>query len=210
MMINPELAKILAPAYLPCMEFSRSCTEMCWNPISGNVPRGFFGAYEALEDVELILVFAEPGNPHFSENHTGIESAYDYAGNCFKTGKDLFHRNVRKILSLCWPNLSFDKQMRKVWLTESVLCSARIEGGSVSVAASKACGKRYILPQIAKLPNALIVALGRKAQRRLRAAGVSDFLPAFAAAPPGCNRHEAFESWQQISIALQFHKQEPA
>ena len=210
MRLNPRLAEILAPAYQPCVEFSRSCKEMRWKPESGHIPRGFLGAGGSVREVELILVFAEPGDPHASEIHTGMESAYAYAYDCFKIGKDLFHRNVRMILSLCWPNLSFDEQMRKAWLTESVLCSARAEGGSVSAMASRACGMHYLYPQLAQFPNALIVALGNKAQNRLRTLGISSFLPAVAAAPPGCNRRDALASWQKIPVALRQRKQEHA
>ena len=76
---------------------------MRWNPPAGHVPRGFLGAAGDLSEVELVLVFAEPGDPHFGECHTGLKSAYDYATYGFGTGKDLFHRNVRHILDLCWP-----------------------------------------------------------------------------------------------------------
>ncbi len=151
--------------------------------------------------------FAEPGDPHLGERHTGLESAYEYATLGFGGGKDLFHRNVLKILSMCWPELSFEQQLRKAWLTESVLCSARKEGGSVSVAASRACGRRYLLAQLAEYPSALVVALGKKAQSRLLALGFRSFLPVFAAAPPGCNRREALASWAKIPAELERRRQ---
>jgi hypothetical protein len=148
-------------------------------------------------------VFAEPGNPHDGESHSGIQSAYEYAGSCFMASKDLFHKKVRKILDICWPALTFEQQMRKAWLTESVLCSAKREGGSVSNAASRACGQRYLRQQLALFPSALVVALGRKAQMRLQALRFDRFLPASAASPPGCNRPEADESWRRIGAELQ-------
>jgi hypothetical protein len=92
--------------------------------------------------------------------------------------------------------------MRKTWLTESVLCSAAKEGGSVPVRVSRACGNRYLLQQLAKFPTALVVALGGKAQRRLRDLGVTTFLAAGAVAPPGCNRKEIRDSWLRIPEAL--------
>lgn len=207
MTLPQTLAAILAPAYAPCVEFGGNCAEMRWNPGSGHVPRGFLGATGSPEDVELVLVFAEPGDPHDQESHTGLETASSYAQACFGNGKDLFHRNVRKILALCWPELSYEQQLQKAWLTESVLCSAKLEGGSVSSRASRACGARYLLPQLAYFPHALVVALGSKAQGRLRALDFHSFLPAFAAAPPGCNRREALASWEQIPIALKQRRQ---
>jgi hypothetical protein len=75
------------------------------------------------------------------------------------------------------------------------------------MAASRACGKRYLLSQLSLFPNALVVALGSKAQNRLRSLGILDFVPAYAIAPPGCNKREALESWQQIPIKLQLFRQ---
>jgi hypothetical protein len=120
-----------------------------------------------------------------------------------RTGKDLFHKNVRKILDACWPGTPFEQQMRKAWLTESVLCSARAEGGSVSKCASIACGRRYLLAQLALFPHALVVALGGKARDRLRAVGVRDFIDVWAAAPPGCNNPKAHESWKRVPVELE-------
>jgi len=79
MNLNPKLATVLAPAYAPCLEFQRACTEMRWDPSQGHVPRGSLGATGSLEEVELVLVFAEPGDPHAGEQHSGLESAYKYA-----------------------------------------------------------------------------------------------------------------------------------
>lgn len=202
MNINPAIVTILSPAYTPCVEFQRGCQEMRWNPGEGHVPRGFLGAAGTLAEIELVLVFAEPGDPHDGERHTGLETAYAHATASFQNGRDLFHRNVRQILDSCWPDLSFDQQMRKVWMTESVLCSAKKEGGSVGVSASRSCGERYLRAQLQALPHALVVALGSKAEKRLRDLGINDFLSAYAAAPPGCNRKEARQSWGSIPLEL--------
>jgi hypothetical protein len=122
---------------------------------------------------------------------------------CFEKGKDLFHRNVRLILDLCFPGLNFDQQMRKAWLVDSVLCSATVECGKVPSMVSAHCVENYLLPQLKALPNALVVALGNKAQERLKQSGYFDFRSAVAAAPPGCNRKNAHSSWEQIAIEIQ-------
>jgi hypothetical protein len=113
MSLNSSVVNILSTAYGPCQGFSGPCAEMRWDPPEGHVPRGFLGAAGALEEIELVLVFAEPGDPHEGETHEGLASAYDYATFAFKTGKDQFHRNVRAILDACWPQLSFEDQMKK-------------------------------------------------------------------------------------------------
>lgn len=202
MELNDRLREILIPAYSPCEGFSGACEGMRWNPQAGHVPRGFLGAHGSLEEVELVLVFAEPGDPHCDEVHLGIESAHEKAMRAFSEGTDLFHRNVRLILNLCWPELSFEEQMRKTWMTESVLCSAPVESGPVRAACERTCGRRYLLPQIQLLSHCVIAALGAKARDRMRALGIESFIPAVAAAPPGCNLKEARSTWQAIADAI--------
>jgi hypothetical protein len=179
---------------------------MVWHPHKGHIPRGFCGATGVLDEVQLLLVCAEPGNPHPHESHGQLshpdgyfDSAYDYAWECFALGKDQFHKNICNILNLCWPKKSFSEQMRHTFITDAVLCSAEQEGGYVPRNISSECIRRYLLKLIDKLPNALVVALGRKAQDRLRNAGVDNFLPAFAAAPSGCNFRGASESRKRIA-----------
>ena len=200
---NPTLATLLLPAYSPCAGFAGSCASMRWAPDRGHVPRGYCGATGDLGDVRLVLVVAEPGDPHVGESHpaetpTGVvDSTSSYAYRCFRDGKDQFHRNVRRILDMCFPGMSFDEQMRVTWITESVLCSAGAEGGSVPGPVTMECRRRYLEPQLRALPNAVVVALGSKAAKRLK--GVSRVFTAFAAAPPGCNFAGAVESWRTVA-----------
>jgi hypothetical protein len=194
--INEKIRSILSAAYDPCSAFKNTCAKMRWEPQSGHVPRGFVGAIGDLSEVQLVLIFAEPGDPQDGEVHTGFKSAFDYAYHCFESRKNYFHKNVRDILELCWPKKPFKYQMRHVWLTESVLCSAEQEGGNVNASIARKCVQRYLVPQLELFPNAVVVALGSKAQYRLK--GIVDYFPAFAAAPPGCNKSQARESWMKI------------
>lgn len=203
-----SITQILSPAYDPCPGFSGACKkEMRWDPKTGHVPRGFLGATGSIDEVDLVLVVAEPGNPHKSESHSGIESAYHYATNCVEHGKDQFHRNIRRILDSCWPGMKFHDQLRKTWITESVLCSATKECGNISTAISYECGQRYLLKQISLFRNAVIVALGSKAKTRLKALGFDNFYAAGAIAPPGCNQQKIQESWKKIPEILRTHKE---
>ena len=206
MTLNSTIAEILQPAYAPCAGFKGPCADMRWDPKEGHVPRGFRGATGSIDEIELVLVFAEPGDPHPHEKHTGLTSAYECSSRNFETGRDQFHRNVRSILDACWPGIPLDLQMRKVWMTESVLCSAPEEGGRVHSSVTKECGRRYLLPQLRLLPRALVVALGRKAEKRLQAIGFLDFIPVAAVAPPGCNFPGARESWGRIPDGLAARK----
>jgi len=205
--LNPQLAEVLLPAYSPCANFCGVCQSMRWCPSQGHVPRGFCGATGRLEEIKLVLVCAEPGDPHERENHesTGLpsdqlKSAYAHAYDCFKNGKDLFHRNIRHILDMCLPNLDFDEQMKMAWITESVLCSADKECGCIPVEITRSCRELYLEKQLQLMPNAVVVALGGKAKKRL--AGLPNLLFAHAAAPPGCNKQPAKDSWR--AMATQF------
>lgn len=201
MKLATELLEILSPAYAPCRRFFDTCASMRWDPEKGFVPRGFLGACGQLSEVELVLVSAEPGDPWSDECHPGLESAHRYAWEAFSNRGSLYHKNIRKILDGCWPNTSFEQQLRKTWITDSVLCSAARESGHVKRAVSMACGKEYLLAQLALFPDALVVALGSKARDRLAALHV-DFLSVAAVAPPGCNYRGAQNSWDGIAPRL--------
>ncbi|MGF6239768.1 hypothetical protein P3T42_001500 [Paraburkholderia sp. GAS38] len=208
MMPNRDVRQILLPAYQPCA----SCVEgdcrnrARWDPPAGHVPRGFCGATGAVDEVRLILVCAEPGDPHSGESHTGdatasglLDSACEYAWYGFSSGKDLFHRNVRKILDLCWPDADFETQMRRTWITDSVLCSAQKEGGRVSIKVERECARRFLAPQVRLFDKAVVAALGKKAERRLKIAGIEGFISAGSVAPPGCNHVGVYESWLRLA-----------
>lgn len=202
-----DILTSLAPAYAPCVAFTTSCNSMKWNPRAGHVPRGFCGAIASPAEVRLVLVCAEPGDPHDGENHDAdgtvngrLNSICLHAWNCFAFGKDLFHRNVRHILDLCWPNISFGQQMRYTWITDSILCSAAVEGGTVPIRVVRECTSRYLRRQLSFFPSAIVVALGTKAQSRLTKAGITSFIPASAAAPPGCNFAGAKDSWDKVAF----------
>lgn len=210
--LNSELRQLLHAAYEPGIEFAKTCHDMRWNPAAGHVPRGFCGATGELEDVRLVLVVAEPGDPHVGESHPAdpeeaLDSTYTYAYRCFRDGKDLFHRNVRLILDLCFPGMEFDEQMRSTWITESVLCSAAKEGGAIRKVVGDTCRSRYLDRQIELLPNAVVAALGSKAAARMRNRVLRQTLvEAFAAAPPGCNIRGARESWERLAEAVHEHR----
>jgi hypothetical protein len=214
--LSPSLEKILSPAYR-CTEFDRACRgEMRWRPKEGHVPRGFLGACGEAAEVELILVFAEPGDPHAEEDYDEayekdrsgrivLDRVYKYATHAVEIGHDQFHRSLRYVLDMCWPNTSFERQLRKVWLTDTILCSAPSEGGGVSRSAVGACGRGYLLDQLALFPKALVVAVGSKAQQRLRLLNKregTDFIHVQSTAPPGCNYRGSRESWERIPIEL--------
>lgn len=59
---NPQLLALLLEAYRPCQNFG-ICREAKWSPADGHIPRGFLGATGELSEVEVVMVFSEPGHP---------------------------------------------------------------------------------------------------------------------------------------------------
>jgi hypothetical protein len=213
-----ELREILLPAYAPCTHFGGACDGIArWGPAKGHVPRGFVGALGSLDDVELVLVVAEPGKPLKRvaaepgkplerETYKGTDPA-DFLDQCaekvyriFDAAPKPFHRNIRWILDLCFPDLDFYCQMRRTWITESYLCSLP-EGRKKPPADSwkkswKTCAGGYLRPQLERLEDRAIVALGREAEKRMRAFFDGEFR--YARHPSSRDPAAARRSWMEI------------
>lgn len=119
----------------------------------------------------------------------GVEHTY----KCFSTGTDLFHQNATWFLKQLYPALSFDEQLRHVWMTEGRLCSLTKEGSSTK---DRTCAKHYLVRQIDLLPNATTVAFGWKAHHHMRGMNAR-WIKAFALSPPGANHSDAKPSWTE-------------
>jgi hypothetical protein len=203
MLPHPTVLDALEAAYRPCPAFTNVCRSMQWAPHAGHVPRGFAGAFGPPGEVRLVLVTAEPGDPYPWESYpTGptsrdsLEVACRHVFTVLEAGHDLYHRNLRYILAGCFPGDSFRAQLERAWITDSVLCSAKREGGGVPATVGRECRERYLETQLRLFPNAVVVALGSKAVYRLR--GWPSVQPAYSVAPPGCNRKGARPTWDAI------------
>lgn len=197
--VNEKLIELLLEAYRPCRNFG-VCREAKWDPALGHIPRGFLGATGALEDVELVMVFSEPGRPHSNERYGPVddpmrllESAVRHTYHSFANGTDRFHRNVRWFMSRLYPELTFEEQLRHVWLTEGRLCSIDVEIGSTK---DRTCAAHYLLRQVQLLSNATVVAFGGKAKHYVHGLK-GDWLEAYALAPPGAYHKPAVPSWER-------------
>lgn len=207
---NNQLLSVMLDAYFPCINFG-ICREAQWNPEQGQIPRGFVGATGRPEDVEVVMVFSEPGHPHDEERYDPnlspldlISAALRHAYMSFSDGKDQFHRNVRWFLSQLYPDLTFDQQLRHVWLTEGRLCSIDNEIGSTK---DPTCASNYLAQQLAILPNATVVAFGNKAKKYLRGLNITR-LDAYALAPPGANHKPARPSWEAVISEIEARRTE--
>lgn len=213
---NTELRTILEPAYQPCVHLiSGVCKDTCaWQPDRGLVPRGFGGAIATADMVRLVLVTAEPGKPGDDERYAGsagdmMSRAMDYRvkylntrGSLRRNGRgEPFTQNLCKILDLCWLELHIDRQLERTWLTNSVKCSAPESGGHGS-AIERVCVETYLNKELAHFPHAFVIALGWKAESRLRRSGVRyDITAKHPSARPISNPKD---SWR--AAALAFHR----
>lgn len=202
---NQDLINVLLPLYNPCANFG-VCKEAQWNPTRGQIPRGFIGATGCPEDVEVVMVFSEPGHPHYDEGHNPnlseiglMASGMRHVYQCYKSRTDTFHKNVRWFMAQLYPDLSFDDQLKYIWLTEGRLCSIDNEIGSTK---DRTCANHYLTRQLAVLPNASVIAFGGKAKHYLKGLGI-DFIGAYALAPPGANHKPAMPSWQAAIQTIQ-------
>ena len=204
--MHPALKDILKPAYR-CVGFGGICNPpMQWAPHMGYVPRGFYGATGNLEEVVLVMVLAEPGNPSPNpgpeECYADVDSAFAFTGHCYLSGGGQGHENVRTLIRRCFRGMSLVEAMRRVWITESVLCSAPSPGARIRPGIERFCAEQYLLHQLRLFPNATIAAMGRnKAVKRLKR--YKDRIPnriveCGAVYPPGCNFKSTKGSWDTL------------
>lgn len=184
-MIAGPLIEVLLPSLFPCEYFKGPCADKClWKPQLGFVPRGYFGATGNLNDVELILVTAEPGDPADGEVYIGqpeeilqkylteVESHFRNE-SLRRSGRAApYHVGINTILSYFLPNDDFDSRWKKTWLTDAVLCSAKVSGGQIDKVVELTCGSAYLRKQLELFPSAYVLALGNKANNRIRRCGL--------------------------------------
>lgn len=193
-----ELVEVLAPAFKPSDMLADKCRCLAkWDPARGFVPRGFIGALGSLEDVEVVIIVAEPANPLPGENYVPwgdpvayIEAVCRSAYKHLEKPAKAFHSNLRHLLNCIYPEMSssLPDQLRRVWITESVLCSAQKAAGDVPGRTERHCVDNYLRPQLKLLSELPQVPFGGKAQRRTRRAqrrtdseGLADGTPNFGA-----------------------------
>lgn len=211
-----ELVDLLRSAYDPCAEFYGACRDVArWAPRAGHVPRGYFGAQGALGEVEVILLLAEPGDPLDSDAfecdlgaNELIMAASRNTKRSYEQHATAFHSNMRKTLCLLFPDASLAEQLRRVWISETYLCSAPTESGRIPSAAERAGADRFLSGQLSLLSDCPVIALGVKAQARVRR--LADDVPglerrlidAWAASPPGANSPRARQSWERAATQV--------
>ena len=212
---SPSLVAILNEAYPKCPKHHSVCREhkVEWREKGGHVARGFTGAGGAISEVQLVLILAEPGNPGDGESYNGREAnlvrqiatgVANAIRNWEETGS-IFHRNLAIILNECWPGLSLEEQLRRTWITESILCSAPVSSGPINKAVGQACGELFLERQLALFPNAFVVCLGRKAEQRLSYIGLEANEWAAAPGKPGGLTKKAQRSWVRVGRLFRRH-----
>ncbi len=172
----PELREILLPSYDPCPGFQGACEGVAtWNPEQGHVPRGFIGALGSLEEVQVVILVAEPGNPHGKESYTFddtlLTQTFEYAFNLYQTTRYPYHRNLKCLLDMVFPEVPLEDQLKKAWITGTYLCSVpkredKVESRDLRKA-ERGCAERFLVKQLELLEGRPIIALGNKARKRV-------------------------------------------
>ena len=200
---NKELVNILIEAYKPCENFG-ICKDAKWNPEEGDIPRGFLGAIGSIEDIEAIFIIAEPSTPQetYSTNISNIDhmkEAVDDAYMRYSSMTSLGHKNLNRIMERIWPEIEFNDHLKKVWITESRLCSVSSPLASTSVSDRMLCAEKYLLKQLElfDLDKVKIVCFGGKSHETMDRLGVN-YLKAGAIYPPGCNFPKTKKSWDNV------------
>lgn len=202
MIPNPRLVRVLERAY-PCPGFDGPCGDLSFEPKEGLVPRGFCGATGNADEVELVIVLSQPPLPTpehaFDRDDTAFEIITAVCRRTYvalRIGGDLYHRNLKFILDQCLAGFSLEEQLKRAWITHSVLCSPPPDADGIPPDASRYCRANYLERQLELFPEARVLALGIEAQRRLK--GLPGLLEAPHPAPPACNRPGVREGWVRI------------
>ena len=187
-----RLVEILQEAYCPCRGFKGQCKGTAtWAPKEGHVPRGFVGALGSLEEVEVVILTAQPGPPLPEEpglySQTGkgelLERTCQHTLECFRHEHETYHEGIRYLLDQIFlPNRCLEDQLRKAWITQTYLCSA--PGGdsrNVLSLAGRECAGRYLAPQLTLFKDLPVIVLGGEAQKRARyVPGVQNLIEALS------------------------------
>ena len=148
---NPKMQDLLRNLYQPCPNFG-TCPEAQWNPLQGQIPRGFKGCTGELNEVEVIMVFAEPGHPipeneSYNANLSAdeyIRQSVEYGFYKLENGLTNFYQNVRWFFDQLYPATPIREWSKKVWMTESRLCSIDDEIGHVSGPYKSLCAEIHL------------------------------------------------------------------
>ena len=188
------------------------CDHAVYDPQGGHVPRGFSGATGSLDEVYLVMVFAEPGFPLPEEKFSGnperdLEVLLD--PKYLRSRTNPFHANIRTFLDGVFPQFcgDFDRQLNHVWLTQSRLCSISEELGTIKRSARLMCSRKHLVEQVKLFPNAIVLFAGEKPkQMRGEVKKIHEnTTDCFSFAPLNSQKVAAKESHQQAAIECKDH-----
>ena len=142
------------------------------------------GAIGSIQDVKLVIITAEPGDPPNDANYHG--TAMDMLQNSFRVFSEAmergslnrtrkpspFHRNMLHILEYFFSGQDLKAKLQQTWTTNAVLCTAKYSGGMHLDRVESTCANTYLVPQLALLKHTFVLVLGNKARDRLVSAGL--------------------------------------
>jgi hypothetical protein len=203
---NKQLVRILEQAY-PCAGFETSCRSMCWEPLKGLTPAGYIGATHSIGEVEVMFVLSEPYEAAERQPLAPDTTPFQHVTHSCRqlylglmAQQDQFHRNLRFILEQFFPNLELNDQLKRCWITPTILCSTAHDSSALSEDVFRQCRRQFFIKQLQLFPRATKVALGSKAAEFLKP--YCEFLSATQPSPPACNHRGTREGW--VSIGRQY------
>lgn len=173
---------------------------------AGHRPRHIAGNITNPDDVQVILLLAEPGSsPGEEEKHCPQSSWLDDVtcdglgnGGCRvrydDKAKRLYEKNPRDFIQMIWPADRYVDRMKKVIITNSFWMQGHSSGGSIPVRAIDDFSV-HLKSIISSFPNAIVVASGLKAINRARRANV-EVLEMGSLMPPGSNQALVRDTWR--------------
>ena len=112
-----------------------------------------------LAEVEFVIVLAEPGNPKPAEGYLGsvapaalVRRVVDFVHGTHVERDGAVQCIVRWFLKRRFPGMDFDEQLRRVWITQSRLCSLNQSGASYREPLYLLCRDDYLAAQLQLFP----------------------------------------------------------
>jgi len=188
------------------------CSGAIYIPENGHAPRAFGGAKGNLDEVEVVIVNNGPTKPINGEKYSANpddDLKLMLNDRYIRGTARSIHPNLKLFLDLLFPEMRDDlyKQLRRVWLTNSVHCTFKEQPRASD---RRRCAIAYLVKEIKLFRNPAVVLAGGKAQsikchlvselENPRIIECHSFSRPF---PKG--KQVAVQEWEQAAIACRHH-----
>lgn len=213
--ISPPVRDYLQGKFSEVMEIAKAY-RLPHDFQRGHRPRHFAGALDKPEQVEVLLILAEPGSTPYNweigrwpdtwlddvcsdgvGQRGGHPFVYDPAHSFDNRYEARFAVWPALFLGQVYPNLSARERMERAIIANSFWMQADASGGRIPRGAERAFAP-ILAGFVDMFPSATVIAAGRKASDRLTLAGCRH-VPMSALTLPEYNKPSAKESRDQVA-----------